>query len=553
MELTLRRALEETALREAEVVAGKGALDARIREVNIIEVPEVSRWMQGGELLFSTGYAFGGNIEKGCELIENLKRHHITALAIKPGKYLSEIPAEMAAYADQLDFPLLKLPEDKPYMYFMEPIYEILLNQKVTRLQQIAEFHEHLLHAQMSGGVQAICDIFSAFIERPVFFTEADGRIAVGARPKPETPEDKEAVDEIRRLISDYVLKGPLMKTTRLLRRKRMDGAGRVVCTPLYVNNEFTGCLLVDECLRELDASDAAALKYTVSLISLELLNEQSLREKEQQVRGELLDDLLRQSYEDDELIYRRSRFIHFDLSRPFFLFILGIRPAERLLESAVSAELQAKSAGIRSDAIKALNRQFGMSRKSCMLLGKNSGVVGIVSVSEASERIGIDSIVTAVVTHARKLYPDFHIFAGFGRAYDDLHKIPTSYSEAILAERVGHKIYPQKAFISFDDLGIFRFLYELKASPVMLEFYHENMDVLLEYDKANNSSLVHTLVCYFNQKGNLRETAEVLFVHKNSVIYRIKKIEKLTKKSLQDVDAAFNLQLCLKIMEILK
>ncbi len=83
--------------------------------------------------------------------------------------------------------------------------------------------------------------------------------------------------------------------------------------------------------------------------------------------------------------------------------------------------------------------------------------------------------------------------------------------------------------------------------------WYHLTIELQeIEYDQNNNAELLKTLECYFACKQNLRKTAEMLFVHKNSVIYRLNKIETLLGKELDNHQAAFDLQLCFKLGSIL-
>ena len=110
--------------------------------------------------------------------------------------------------------------------------------------------------------------------------------------------------------------------------------------------------------------------------------------------------------------------------------------------------------------------------------------------------------------------------------------------------------IFPQfekeDGIVFFENLGALRFLNELKDSSAMQSYYEEHMKALIDYDREHNTELVNTLECYFRCNRNLRVTAETLFIHKNSAIYRIRKIESLTGSSISAGADAFDLQMCL-------
>ena len=85
-----------------------------------------------------------------------------------------------------------------------------------------------------------------------------------------------------------------------------------------------------------------------------------------------------------------------------------------------------------------------------------------------------------------------------------------------------------------------------------MKSFYEGYMEPLRAYDLANDAELVKTLECYFECNSNYRRTADRMFVHKNTVIYRIKQIENILNVSLEDWKVTFDLQLCLQLRYIL-
>ena len=118
---------------------------------------------------------------------------------------------------------------------------------------------------------------------------------------------------------------------------------------------------------------------------------------------------------------------------------------------------------------------------------------------------------------------------------------------------RIGRFLSGSASVTFFRDLGPYRFLYELQDSEAMLAFHRELLGKIELYDAQNQTELLKTLICYFKNDCNARITAKELFVHKNSVIYRVKRIEEITGLDLSDPEDRFNLQLGLKLDRILK
>jgi len=86
--------------------------------------------------------------------------------------------------------------------------------------------------------------------------------------------------------------------------------------------------------------------------------------------------------------------------------------------------------------------------------------------------------------------------------------------------------------------------------SRVLEDFFQESLGGLIEYDNEHNAELLPTLSEYLKQNCNAVQTAQKLFIHKNTLTYRIKKIEKITAKDFNNMQDRVTLQMALIIGE---
>ena len=89
---------------------------------------------------------------------------------------------------------------------------------------------------------------------------------------------------------------------------------------------------------------------------------------------------------------------------------------------------------------------------------------------------------------------------------------------------------------LSYEELGIFRVLFELNDSRVFDDYVKKVFSPLWEYDKKNNSSLFQTLECYFDNEADIKRTAEALFIHMNTLRYRLNQIEMIMNRDLKNI-----------------
>ncbi len=127
----------------------------------------------------------------------------------------------------------------------------------------------------------------------------------------------------------------------------------------------------------------------------------------------------------------------------------------------------------------------------------------------------------------------------------------PRIYREAVQAMDVGERLGLSNQIVEFNSLGVYQLLSELEDIPTVQNFAKQIIGPLVKYDKDHRGSLVQTLDAYFNHHGNISQTAESLFVHRNTLLYRMDRIQELTEQDLNNADMRLALHLSLKLWQL--
>jgi len=146
--------------------------------------------------------------------------------------------------------------------------------------------------------------------------------------------------------------------------------------------------------------------------------------------------------------------------------------------------------------------------------------------------------------------FPKLKLSMGVGRFYNSATDLCRSYQEAKNALALGKFIHEENHITHFEDLGIMRLLANLNYEQLE-DFHQEYLGEIIEYDQKNETNMLSTLYMYFKQNGDINRTAEKLFIHPNSLRYRLKKIEELSEKNLQNYEDNLNLFIACKIARI--
>lgn len=112
----------------------------------------------------------------------------------------------------------------------------------------------------------------------------------------------------------------------------------------------------------------------------------------------------------------------------------------------------------------------------------------------------------------------------------------------------LGRRLYGAGHVTDFDNLGIFRLILAAEQLPETRRFQEEALDSLLEYDATHGANLVPTLEAFFMANCSPKETASLLDVHRNTVLYRLERITEISGFNLNDPSIRLRLHLALHI-----
>ena len=139
----------------------------------------------------------------------------------------------------------------------------------------------------------------------------------------------------------------------------------------------------------------------------------------------------------------------------------------------------------------------------------------------------------------------------GYGNPTDVLPKIAESYQEARMALEVGRLFYVEKEIMAYDRLGIGRLIYQLPMSLCEMfihEVFGDEVPQILDDEEA-----MSTISKFFENNLNISETARQLYVHRNTLVYRLERIEKSIGLDIRTFDDAMIFKIATMVLAHIK
>ncbi len=137
----------------------------------------------------------------------------------------------------------------------------------------------------------------------------------------------------------------------------------------------------------------------------------------------------------------------------------------------------------------------------------------------------------------------------GIGTVSEHLRELADSYKEAQVAIEVGKVFDTEKTVINYESLGIGRLIYQLPTT--LCEIFLSEVFKKNSIDSLDQETLF-TINMFFENSLNVSETSRKLFVHRNTLVYRLEKIKKLTGLDLREFDDAIIFKVALMVKKYL-
>ena len=441
------------------------------------------------------------------------------------------------ALADALELPLFSLPDDTSLGQT-----EQLALRLIAERQAEAEHFNQLLQQQLpelliSGhGLPAVIDRLAVLTRRAVALEDAGGlRHLRGSVTLPDRKLVSAAVDLARADVLAWIDDRRPRAADPPSRRFRLelDGIGRVVA-PVAADGTGPDFLSVIAPHDGLTRADALSVSHGATVCALVLARDRAVVQAEDRFRRDVVTDLLAGSFATEAALLERAERLGFDLRRPH-------------LPMALRAEPSDGDRRTQADLARALGRELGR-RGTAAPIGVVGDAVGLAyPIGDEDER----ALARSLHELAGGLFGT-SVSVGVGHGAPGPAEIARGYREAERALAIAGRLFAPGDLTFFSDLGVHRLLLALDGHPELSAFYAETLAAIDRYDRTNRAELVATLEAFFAADNSLAETAARLHLHRNTVAYRLRRIEQISGHHLDDAETRLALHLGLRVRQAL-
>jgi len=267
------------------------------------------------------------------------------------------------------------------------------------------------------------------------------------------------------------------------------------------------------------------------------------MKQTEERSINDLLEHILFRLPEDIDALIQRAAYYGYDLAGPHQVAI--INPIN-LAAFAQTQNLQDEKAlvAFKVRLEHTVRQVLAMRGEKILSMLRMDTVILLLPHEKkvAPSRHNIILLAEIVEKLALKM-PGLEVAAGLGGRCEDLRAARRSYLQANKVLQFAEFKTASRPIYAYEQLGIYKLLFEIEPDKLK-SYYHDVVEPLRKYDEIHHMDLGATLFTYFEENGNAVKTAKRLFVHRNTLDYRLKKIEEITERKLSNAYDRLTLQL---------
>ena len=494
MGIAVKELLTLEYFKDYHVIAGKSGLHKEIQGTTLLEAPDALRWAKGKELILSSGYVLAQEPDCLEEAFKSGSMQGTSAMMIKRGRYLDEIPQRLIDLFDKYEIPLISMPFSVPWMELMSQINTAVMNRTIRRFK--VHSNNHLQVSDQSYKVQKINKIlravevemkFPAFIhdlaEEKSYYSSPDFKRITESFGLSESDYWEPSMPYTKHTLCDYIN----MARIRLINPGNLEGP-RVswIIIPIVMEDIVQAYFVVMESREFIDYYDEFAIR--IAFLTLQGVYEQIM----------IAENMGNIGFEN---------FIHLALD-------YTEKDAKKLFYQANIQGISINTA-YQYIVFHQCNEGYNARNIHNSTLWTKDTTTELLK--EFQRYIGLK-------------FADMKLEFGICQEEKTLLEVRECVKKCQKVLKMGSIIFPEKDIWEYEMLGPLTWI-EIPENELkeMLRKYRE----LMEEEK--NIELLKTLKIYLENNMNYSVTAEKMYVHINTIRKRIDKVNDLVKIDWED------------------
>ncbi|MRH44336.1 PucR family transcriptional regulator [Aquibacillus halophilus] len=530
--------LKNPAMEGYKIIAGESGLDREVLHVNMMDAPDIINFLKPNELLVTTAYHLKDQPNLIIELIEEMNEQGCAALGIKIKRFLQEIPKEVIEVAERLSFPIIELPAQSSLGDIVNQTLSSILDKKTNELRFAIDTHKQFSNHIISGkGIPKLLKRLADLINFPVVLLDQYTKPIASSHSNRKISHIMETM-----YLKDSSVYFP---NTSFFTFSTLPEKETFSVFLVNTHQKKAGFLIVIGEINPADHSATLTIEQATNVISFELMKENALMQYTRRIKNEFFFNFTEGNFTSQEEVINRAK--EFGLkSEQNYLCAAGKLEQGDFSGSYTQNQLEIDSIYeyIEDELVSlSLSTHLFTRGDTCILLYEVKGssqdttnyVHSSLELVQAKIKERFERSISFGVSNISRNF--FHVKNGFKEAHDALQSGQLSGQTGFI-----------QGYRTKDIMELLRII----PAVDLKDYYLNALQPLLELGKDEEQTLLQTLFVFLETHCQISETAKRLFVHRNTVVYRLDKCEELLGSKLNDSELTLQIRLAMRIKTML-
>ena len=189
----------------------------------------------------------------------------------------------------------------------------------------------------------------------------------------------------------------------------------------------------------------------------------------------------------------------------------------------------------VKDAFLRTVNSAIWDSRFRPISFLQSDSVVFLV-INEKDKFLDITALAELIRESSKSRFNDITVSIGIGNVYTEFSKIKKSYVEARKALKVIKAEDNLDKTIFYSNIGTYKLITEIENTGLLKEYYDDTVGKLEKYDVQNGTDYTRIFYAFLQENCNYVQTSQRLYMHRNTLIYKINKIQEIVKRDLTDM-----------------
>lgn len=517
--------------------------DKNVEWVSAIEGP-VENFVRKEELVVTSCMHYEKNPEDLLEFTKDVYESGASALGFAIGRYVFEIPQSVIDFANEHAFIVLELPWELRFADIQRATMEAIHQRQESYVEKARQLQKKLIDYVIFGkDLSEIIYYTEQTLNCQIVFIGSKERIKSTMKNPTELLElwDKleestahEVAESEFRHMQKYEYEGGIIF------KRDITSTIQNTVNGYFIIRMRDKALLTPTALQAFESLSAAT--------ALWISREDAIVQTETRLRNDFIWNLAKSEKKMSEKnILSRAKLLDYNLSVPYQCIVGYSENLEEMTDVALPKD---------EDSFK--NIMFYMEeeiRYAAKVVGKHVAftvddehIIIFLEYGADLQNSTVHHFLDLVDKRFNALVPGVIFSWGIGMHQDGIMTFHQSYKKAYAALDLNLKQKSAGERVSFDETQLNRLLIHLANDKEVKEITLTTIKPLIEYEEQREMDLIQTFIAYDNQNGNVSQAARVLNLHRQSLLYRLRKIESLTDLSLDNPDDVFLLSISIKV-----